>query len=483
VQSWCAVLVFAILVLLCVPALHAQGSQGSVTDLAGPGSVTGNYTITGQNSRVSYSLNGVQFIDGNKYACNSTGISAAITALPSGGTVDARGCGAVAIAWVSTVIVPTNITLIFDAATLIQPSTSSLTIFKFEPGSRIFGATLDCANQAAWSGIFFRNDSTVLYNFQGTELGWIKVATNCNRAPGTALYLNSPSVSDGIAFLDVHDWHVVLSSAGTGFFFTSSSTGFINDNHFSNIVWTQAQYGWHLSGGGGSIIANVCTACSYEANTNPSGIAVRIDGVTSPITQNQYYGNSWDNTTAVSISNKGASANFFLGFFGGNFSDTSGNVSQFIPLGSFNGFQVPQFYGMRVYGTGASAPNAFGVCDSVTGDSTPCKFFMVNIATPGVLNIRNNAYTANIWTLDDHGNNVVQALKIADEGTCTMSGGTCPAQSLSHVYNSAPKCFANWTGTGMLTGLLKVPSTTSAVTPASSVGTDTAQVNWGCFGN
>lgn len=70
-----------------------------------------------------------------------------------------------------------------------------------------------------------------------------------------------------------------------------------------------------------------------------------------------------------------------------------------------------------------------------------------------------------------------------ENGSCTMAAGTCSAQTLAQTYSAAPACFANWTGAGTLTGLLKVPSTTTTVTPASSVGTDTAVVNWGCFGN
>lgn len=74
-------------------------------------------------------------------------------------------------------------------------------------------------------------------------------------------------------------------------------------------------------------------------------------------------------------------------------------------------------------------------------------------------------------------------LKIKDQGTCTMSSGACSAQSLGHTYASAPNCFVNWNATGTLTGILKAPSTTTTVTPASSVGTDTAVVNWFCLGN
>lgn len=75
------------------------------------------------------------------------------------------------------------------------------------------------------------------------------------------------------------------------------------------------------------------------------------------------------------------------------------------------------------------------------------------------------------------------SLRIGDQGSCTMTAGTCSVQSLSRTYTVAPNCIATWTGAGTLTGLVKVPSTTTTVTPASSVSTDTAVVNWVCFGN
>jgi hypothetical protein len=76
-----------------------------------------------------------------------------------------------------------------------------------------------------------------------------------------------------------------------------------------------------------------------------------------------------------------------------------------------------------------------------------------------------------------------ESLKIGDQGSCTMTAGTCSAQSLSRTYTVAPNCIATWTGSGTLTGLVKVSSTTTTVTPASTVSTDTAVVNWVCFGN
>jgi len=73
--------------------------------------------------------------------------------------------------------------------------------------------------------------------------------------------------------------------------------------------------------------------------------------------------------------------------------------------------------------------------------------------------------------------------KFLDQGTCTMAAGTCTVQSLSHTYAAAPNCIGTWNGAGTLSGILKIPSTTTTATPASTAGTDTAQVNWFCFGS
>jgi len=64
---------------------------------------------------------------------------------------------------------------------------------------------------------------------------------------------------------------------------------------------------------------------------------------------------------------------------------------------------------------------------------------------------------------------------------CTQASGTC-SFTFNQTWGSAPRCMGSWTGTGTLTGILKVSSTTSAVTCASSVGTDTAQCAMICVG-
>jgi hypothetical protein len=74
-------------------------------------------------------------------------------------------------------------------------------------------------------------------------------------------------------------------------------------------------------------------------------------------------------------------------------------------------------------------------------------------------------------------------LGLSDQGTCTMSSGTCGAINLASAYTNAPVCFISWTGSGTLTGKLEISATTTQVTPASSVSGDSAQVGWACFGD
>lgn len=67
-----------------------------------------------------------------------------------------------------------------------------------------------------------------------------------------------------------------------------------------------------------------------------------------------------------------------------------------------------------------------------------------------------------------------------DQGTCTMAAGTCAAQTLSNGFaGGSSVCWGNYVS-GTLTGNIKFPSTATTVTPASSVGTDTAVLQWAC---
>jgi hypothetical protein len=68
-------------------------------------------------------------------------------------------------------------------------------------------------------------------------------------------------------------------------------------------------------------------------------------------------------------------------------------------------------------------------------------------------------------------------------GTCTMAAGACTAVSFQSMYTSVPSCTASWTGTGILTGLIKALAAASSLNISSSVNTDTAKVSYICVGN
>jgi hypothetical protein len=76
----------------------------------------------------------------------------------------------------------------------------------------------------------------------------------------------------------------------------------------------------------------------------------------------------------------------------------------------------------------------------------------------------------------------VNSFAISDQGQCTMSSGACAAQAFHHNYANPPNCWYSWSGNGTLTGLVKMITTTDQVTPTSTVGTDSAGINWGCQG-
>ena len=69
------------------------------------------------------------------------------------------------------------------------------------------------------------------------------------------------------------------------------------------------------------------------------------------------------------------------------------------------------------------------------------------------------------------------------QGTCSMTSGACTLVTFATPFNSTPSCQVNWTGSGVLTGILSSNRVTSSIQPKSSIGSDTAQVDWSCFGN
>ena len=74
-------------------------------------------------------------------------------------------------------------------------------------------------------------------------------------------------------------------------------------------------------------------------------------------------------------------------------------------------------------------------------------------------------------------------LTLSDQGACTMSGGACAAVNFARTYATPPQCFVTWNGAGTLTGVVKAVSSDTQITVTSSGGSDSAHMNWICFGN
>lgn len=144
------------------------------------------------------------------------------------------------------------------------------------------------------------------------------------------------------------------------------------------------------------------------------------------------------------------------------------------------------FTGDQVNGSGTAGSQCVTVENDVgTTDSNQfegiamnnCQFGYNLGATSTTTTVNTLGRSAAITTLFSGSGTVAH---VPTSGNCTMVAGTCAAQSFGVTYVSAPVCFASWNGTGALAGILKVPSTTTTVTPASSNGADTAVTNWRC---
>jgi hypothetical protein len=261
-------------------------------------------------------------------------------------------------------------------------------------------------------------------------------------------------------------------------------------NHF--MIHMEAPYGM----GTGSEF-NICSTCSIfygagfidqdwpgsnvgdiRSGVNNVSASASADSIGFQSTMNQYvakpsnwtYGNVFQ-TNYNSSSNNGT-GNFFSAFAAARQNGT-GTIATMDDFGA----QLQ----LADSGTVTSGRGFHVLAPSILGGGNAINSVGVQIDQQKVTGITYGYGIIQSGATDS--NSLAGSLKIGDQGSCTMAAGTCAAQSLTHTYAVAPNCVGNWNGSGVLTGLLKFPSTTTTVTPASSVGTDTAVVNWICFGN
>jgi len=123
----------------------ADTFAGSVSNLLGPGSISGTFGGTAfmTGPWAFKNVNAVRFADQFPGATMDAQVAAAIADLPTnGGTVDARGYGATTQTWAANVAVGTTtkmVTLLLDRATKITPTISNGTSYMIDlgPGSAV----------------------------------------------------------------------------------------------------------------------------------------------------------------------------------------------------------------------------------------------------------------------------------------------------------------------------------------------------------
>ena len=387
-------------------------------------------------SQASQNRSLIQYVENYPGSSADIQLAACLSAVPGSGTCDARGYGATTQTVAATVKVPSGKTLLFDPATSFVPAIASLNIFEFEPNSVIRGFTFHCGD-VPYSGNVFQNDRTRIYsNGEHTELANITVDATCGHdRSGAALSLVSTSEDNGIAFLNVHDWRT--DGLGAGLYMTATGKGFINGNHFINMQWSTSPVGWHISGAGGSIVGNVCSACSYEQNALGSN-GILIDGSGGAVQNNLFIGDIWDTPVAIKITHTTASFNMFMaGYFDGVVSDVE-NRNSFIPEGSASAQPTAIFQGLRVNHNGEAGPQ-WATLDLFDTGSTkdPHKYIRV---VGGVLQIVNSSYSGPILTLDDSGELAAKASIKAGSGTRVSSLPSASANPglMIYVTDSTP---------------------------------------------
>ncbi len=233
-----------------------------------------------------------------------------------------------------------------------------------------------------------------------------------------------------------------------------------------------------LGTSGVNVIGGTSEGNQYGIITNAQGgtyIGIDLENNSVQDVLDTSYTNHWDNLASTSGS-KGKS-----GVMGIELSNTAlytninGGIVANLQIdagaayvaikGTLNGISLADF-GINTQYEATSIPTGGGTFVNVlSGLTIRGNLSVTGTVTPNVGYSASGAFT-----------------RLLDQGSCTMSSGACSAITLNHTYPAAPVCFVQWTGIGALTGILKAPTTSTTITPASSVGTDTAQVNWGCFG-
>jgi len=279
----------------------------------------------------AYNIDNTILVDGSHFPCSDVGINNALAALPSSlGTVIVPGCQGI-LPLSSTVTIGPGQTLILNHGTEVQPQSSGLEMFSVKAGGTLKGLWADVSNQPSYeSAIISLTD-----NYRDGTQTTIKDIL-CTGGPtslwSACLNISASSSAQSVAFVNIENVHI--SGFYVGVSLTTSGSGFINGNFFSDIHVSKAQFGYVFNAGGGAIAGNLLSNISYQCcASGVTSYGIYLEG-SAPVSQNVFSGfASWDtvapNVPIASITSS-VGQNIFTGRFDGGIYDKNAANQYFI---------------------------------------------------------------------------------------------------------------------------------------------------------
>lgn len=335
-------------------------------------------------------------------ACTFTGatadvkLTAALTSISTGGTVDARCFGNSTQTIAATVTIGESVyqRILFDQATKFVPATS-ITMFSLGAFSHIQGLHIDTTGVAGYAATAINIPGPTFLQDQISLDDSIVVETTTTPSAGSAcLTLQSASSASPVSFVQVHNFRCVGSQ--NGIYLTSSVSGYVTANYFSNISILNSTYGVNLNStsttSGSQVSGNTFTNLQEEASGMTYALYTQGPG---PVIGNHFNPMVVFDGPSPSCLLSGASTqqNVIRGWVQNGCSDTSGSVPP-----NANSFSFPSGISSLTIGTEGGAQNWMALLPTTFGDTT---FFLQNGANKTCLGP--NA-AANGWCLDTNGN-------------------------------------------------------------------------------
>ena len=257
---------------------------------AGNNAFTGNNTHTGTETFAN--INKVVYADQQAGATADVQISNCIAALSSGGICDATGYGATTQTIAATVTIPANVKLRGTLATTFVPSSAAIQMFTVKAGATLEWIHADVSSVAPYtSGVILLDDNyrdttkTVVQHILCVDTGSIGSAGSCLSVTAT----NSSTQSVG--FVVLNDFHAY--GFYTPYSFSTSGTGWINSNFFTNLHSSYGEYSYVLNATGGAISGNhfllsaQCCSASTSYGVYAEGTA-QVGGNDFNLTMNDF---------------------------------------------------------------------------------------------------------------------------------------------------------------------------------------------------